>query len=176
LIEPTSQPPGPAPSWRSLNREDVPLLLQIAKVAHPDLAERSEVFVEKWRLFPEGCFGADQHGDLRGYGIAHPWLLNEIPPLDAFLRALPDPATCLYVHDVALLPSARGHGLAGALIDLWVQVAQRRGLPALSLVSVYGTFKLWGGLGFRDASSAVPTSKLQSYGPTARYMIRPLGE
>ena len=174
MIEPTSPPLGPAPSWRPLRRVDLPGLIPIAEVAHPALAERPEVFAEKWRLFPEGCFGADQDGDLRGYGIAHPWVLNEIPPLDAFLLALPDPATCLYVHDVAILPSARGHGLAATLVDLWVQVARMRGLPALSLVSVYGTFKLWSRLGFRDASSAVATPKLQSYGPTARYMIRSL--
>ena len=173
-MKPTSQSLGPAPSWRPLNREDLPGLVRIADIAHPFLGERPEVYEEKLRLFPEGGFGADLNGALRGYGIAHPWVLNEIPPLDAFLIALPDPATCLHIHDVAVLASARGHGLAGTLVDRWLQVASRRGLPALSLVAVYGTSKLWSRLGFRDASSAVPRSKLQSYEPSARYMIRPL--
>jgi hypothetical protein len=38
----------------------------------------------------------------------------------------------------------------------------------MALVSVYGTDPLWGSLGFQDVD------KLQTYGPTARYMIKPL--
>jgi Acetyltransferase (GNAT) family len=96
-------------SWRPLTQGDLPEVDRIADAVHTELPERLEIFLEKFRLFPGGCFALEQEGKLVGYGISHPWTLNEIPPLDSFLKALPDPATCLYLHDVAIIPEARGH-------------------------------------------------------------------
>jgi acetyltransferase (GNAT) family protein len=96
----------------TFNAKDLPEVDRIADAVHTDLPERLEIFLEKFRLFPEGCFALEQDGKLVGYGISHPWTLNEIPPLDSFY-----PIQCLYLHDVAIIPEARGHRSADNLID-----------------------------------------------------------
>ena len=64
--------------------------------------------------------------------------------------------------------------MASVLIRLLEVVAKREGIGAMALVSVYGTHVLWGGMGFSEASNPSLSQKLQSYGPTARYMIKQL--
>ncbi len=56
---------------------------------HVDFPERMDVFAEKIRLFPEGCWKRVRKDQIVGYGIAHPWQLFSIPPLDQFLNNLP---------------------------------------------------------------------------------------
>lgn len=159
----------PDSSWRPLTQADLPDVARIAGVVHPELPERREVFEEKLRLFPTGCFAFETAGGVAGYALAHPWTLDDIPPLDSFLKRLPSAPDCLYLHDVALLPAARGAGAAAALLTTLTRIASDRNLPALALVSVYGTARLWGRLGFEETT---PTKKLGDYGPTARYMYR----
>jgi GNAT superfamily N-acetyltransferase len=110
----------------------------------------------------------------RGYGLSHRWFLNSIPPLDQLLGSIPPSPECLLIHDVAVLPHARGHGAAGILMGLAAALARKRGIPCLALVSVYGTRALWTRLGFEVISDGSLTDKLKSYGSTARYMIRRL--
>ena len=158
------------PSWRNAIFSDLEQINDIADAIHVDLPERPEVVSEKLRLFPEGCFVLVSCGEVVGYGIAHPWLLESIPPLDTFLNSLPGAPDCLYVHDVAILPKARGHQSSGVLINLPDGVACKHSLGALALVSVYDTYPLWERLGFQILSTPRLDEKLQSYGSTARYM------
>jgi hypothetical protein len=74
------------------------------------------VFGEKLRLFPAGCLKLVRADEFLGYGISHSWMLGNIPPLDTFLGSLPDRPNCIYVHDVVIHPSARGHNAAGDYI------------------------------------------------------------
>jgi ribosomal protein S18 acetylase RimI-like enzyme len=157
------------PDWRPLTQADLADVARIAGVVHPDLPERREVFAEKRRLFPTGCFAFETEEGVAGYAVSHPWTLGDIPPLDGFLGSLPSAPDCLYLHDVALLPSARGSGAAAALVSTLTRIAGDRNLPALALVSVYGANRLWSRLGFDEAA---PAKDLAAYGPTARYMIR----
>ncbi|PPD43288.1 MAG: GNAT family N-acetyltransferase [Methylocystis sp.] len=158
-------------NWRPLAHAELSDVMRIAGVAHPQLPERMEVFDEKQRLFPEGCFAFDAAGHLAGYAISHPWTLNDVPPLDSLLKALPVAPDCLYLHDVALLPQARGSGAAAGLMAMLTRLADDCGLAHLALVSVYGTDKLWRPLGFEDAGQS---EKLAAYGLSARYMVRRL--
>jgi hypothetical protein len=162
------------PFWRPLSLGDLPEVNRIADAVHLDLPERPEVFDEKFRLYPQGCFALVQDAKLVGYGLSHPWTLNEIPPLDEFLVSLPNPAACLYVHDVVILPCARGHSMAEVLIGQLTDVVMRDGIGAMALVSVYGTHSLWGTMGFRGTSNPSLSQKLKTYGPTARYMVKQL--
>jgi hypothetical protein len=128
------------------------------------------MFAEKLQLFPEGCFVLALDGSVVGYGISYPWMLEQIPPLDTLLEALPASPTCLFVHDAAIVPEVRGHGLAVELLRLLSDIARQHHLPSLALVSVYGTDALWSRYGFRVATSSRVLEKVASYGPTARYM------
>ncbi|QGM96421.1 GNAT family N-acetyltransferase [Methylocystis parvus] len=154
--------------------EDLPEICRIATGAHADLPERPEVFEEKARLFPAGCFVLAKDGALVGYAISHPWRLYDIPPLDAFLGALPPSPDCLFLHDVALTPGARGDGATAHLIQRLCNVARKERLAFLALTSVYGTAGFWAETGFQAASDERLAPKLKSYGAGALYMIRKL--
>jgi GNAT superfamily N-acetyltransferase len=164
----------PTREWRAATTEDLPIIDRIADEIHVDLPERPEVFAEKLSLFPEGCFVLLQNGQPVGYGFSHPWILNSIPPLDTFLKILPCPAECLFIHDVVVLPQARGHGAAGELIEQIATLARRRGIGYLALVSVYNTDPLWARFGFNVEANKALHDKLKSYGDTAKYMVRAL--
>ena len=103
---------------------------------------------------------------------SHPWMLRSIPPLDTFLERIPAKPECLYVHDVAILSDARGHGCSQALCQVYADLAKRSGMTRMALVSVYGTAPLWTKSGFAIVDDPSLDAKLASYGPTARYMIK----
>jgi ribosomal protein S18 acetylase RimI-like enzyme len=167
-------PDRPAPSWRGLRQEDLAAVCRIAGRVHAGLPERREVFEEKLRLFPAGCLALEWRGTPVGYGISHPWRLYEIPPLDAFLEKLPASPDCLYLHDIAVTPAARGGRAAARLVALLCDVARKEGVGRIALASVYGTNGFWRRMGFEEVPGDGLADKLGSYGPGARYMIKPL--
>jgi predicted N-acetyltransferase YhbS len=160
--------------WAPLLLRHLDRVNEIADSIHTALPERPEVFEEKCRLFPEGSRVLVSGDRVIGYGVSHPWLLGQIPPLDEFLHALPDEPTCLYLHDIVVLPEARGQNAAGAFVKLLEDVARQRSIPHLALVSVYGTDALWSRFGFAVADRPELATKLTTYGPTAKYMTRKL--
>lgn len=162
------------PLWRAMAPDDLAGVCRIAEDVHAALPERREVFEEKFRLFPAGCFALELGGSLVGYGVSHPWTLFDIPPLDAFLERLPSSPDCLYLHDVAVAPAARGRGAAAQLIDRLCLLASQGRVGFIALTSVYGTAGFWRGMGFAAASSDRLAEKLQSYGPSACYMVKKL--
>jgi GNAT superfamily N-acetyltransferase len=158
--------------WRPAAASDVADIQEIGDQIHPGLRERPEVFAERLQLFPEGCFVLARGQRVVGYGLSHPWSLNSIPPLDQLLGSIPHSPDCLLIHDVAVLPPARGHGAAAILIERLAKLAQKLGIPRLALVSVYNTWPLWRRIGFDVVSNRALAQKLKSYGQTARYMVR----
>jgi GNAT superfamily N-acetyltransferase len=159
-------------SWRAATAADLDAVERIGNAVHISLQERPEVFANKLALFPQGCFVLARNGAVTGYGIAHPWALGSVPALDTLMAALPPAPSCLYIHDVVVLPAARGRGAAGALVDVFEAVALRHELASLALVSVYGTYVFWERYGFQTTSDPELADKLKSYGETARYMYK----
>jgi ribosomal protein S18 acetylase RimI-like enzyme len=166
--------PAPAPAspeiWRQAQSTDLKAIGRIADEVHPGLPESPAVFAEKLQLFPQGCFVLAPHGHVTGYGISYPWMLDHIPSLDKLLGALPALPKCLFVHDVAIVPEARGRGSAGILMGILTHLAREHHLPCLALVSVYGTDALWSRHGFTVQPGSRFFEKLEPYGPSARYM------
>lgn len=162
------------PHWRHARTTDLDAISAIAARIHPDLPERPEVFAEKMRLCPDGCYVLVAGDEISGYGLAHPWIQQQIPPLDGFLDRLPDAADCLYVHDVAVLPDFRG-GVARVYVAEIEDLARSSAITTLALVSDYGTRPLWERLGFLGvAPDAALRDKLSCYGASATYMLREL--
>ncbi|MBR0715099.1 GNAT family N-acetyltransferase [Bradyrhizobium liaoningense] len=158
--------------WRQALPSDLPAIAVIAARIHPELPERPEVLAEKLRLYPDGCRVPIAGDAIVGYGIAHPWKLHLIPPLDDFLHRLPDEADCLHVHDVVVLPEFRGRQIAGAYVADVATLARSARIGSLALVSVYGTRAMWERFGFRAvAPDATLRGKLASYGEAATYMV-----
>jgi GNAT superfamily N-acetyltransferase len=153
-------------AWRPMVRADLLAVERIGAAVHADFPERPEVFAERLALFPGGCWVTGG-----GYAIAHPTRLGEPPALDSLLGALPEAADTLHVHDVALLPEMQGRGLGGAALRIIRALAGRHGLVWLSLVAVHSTPPYWARFGFEEAPAG---PALATYGPEARYMVRPV--
>ena len=162
------------PVWTLASASDVDDIIRLAEAIHPAFPERPEVFAEKLSLFPSGCYVLVWHEEVVGYGLSHPWILNCIPPLDSLLDKVPGDTDCLYIHDVAILPEVRGRGSAALYVELMVERAHTIGVNFLALISVCQTVPLWARYGFEVANCSELGMKLQSYGPTARYMTRTL--
>lgn len=164
--------PAASGAWLPIVNADLARINVIADRVHTDLPERPEVFAEKVGLSPEGCRKLVVAGETVGYGICHPWMLQEIPPLDEFLRGLPPEPDCLYIHDVVVLPEARGGAATSRFVTHVRALAATREIGALALVSVYGTDRFWTRFGFvvEEGGEAL-RAKVASYGPTACYMV-----
>lgn len=158
-------------AWEPLDAGDLDAVLEIAAIAHPGLPERRAVLAEKQRLFPPGARKAMLDGAMLGYALAHPWMLGRIPKLDTALGALPAVPDCLYIHDVALLPAARGRNGGGLIVQHYAGRAAAEGLGRCACVSVYGTAVLWQRHGFRIVEDAGSAPQLESYGAGACYMV-----
>ena len=162
--------------WQPLMMHNIENVNKIADLIHTTVPERPEVFAEKIKLFPAGCRGLIFNNRLVGYGIAHLWNLYSIPALNDFLKQLPKNPTCIYIHDVVILPVMRGHKAADRYIDYIKQLAIKMSINSLALVSLYGTDSFWNRFGFTIYSTDDLKLKLVSYGETAKYMICNINE
>jgi GNAT superfamily N-acetyltransferase len=158
--------------WRQTEFGDLSSVGLICDGVHSELPERPEVFEEKLRLFPRGCLVLCESEEIVGYGFFYPWRRYDIPPLDTLLVRLPDPPDCIFIHDVVVLPSARGRGAARALAQRALSVGRDRGITDLALVSVYDSHTMWARVGFEVVTDSRIEEMLKSYGSSARYMIR----
>ena len=111
-----------------------------------------------------------------GYILSHPWTYAAPPALNSKLGALPNPPTTYYIHDIALLPEARGTGAANAVVAQLIALAETLGLPNLSLVAVNNSVAFWQRHGFVLTPIPALDAKLRSYDEAARFMVRATGE
>jgi GNAT superfamily N-acetyltransferase len=163
--------PRPSALWRPASLDDIGAMLRIEAVCHPLFPERAEIHAEKIGLFGAGCRVLAQEGVVCGYGLSYPYRLGVVPPLDRFMGSLRADADCLFIHDVALLPQARGQGAAGTFVGDAADLAWGLGLAHLALVSVYGTTRVWARYGFVETAPRGEAGTLAGYGATARYMV-----
>ncbi|WP_244670719.1 GNAT family N-acetyltransferase [Rhodoplanes elegans] len=160
-----------------MEEPDLDAVLSIAAVVHPDFPEDLAVFAERLRLAPDGCFVLAGHTGpvgLAGYLVSHPWHADTPPALDTLLSRLPDRPGSWYLHDLALLPAARGSGAGAAIVDRLAGHARASGFATMTLVAVGGSSGFWGRQGFSVVDDPALSQKLASYGETARFMRRDL--
>jgi ribosomal protein S18 acetylase RimI-like enzyme len=155
-----------------MRKPDLPALLAVADIVHPAYPEDPAVFAERLDLYPAGCLVLELGGKAIGYIVSHPWFYAEPPKLNSRLRVLPTDSTTYYIHDIALLPEARGTGAATAVIDRLVAHAGQRGLRNISLVAVNDSGQFWRRHGFDSVDDPKLAAKLRSYDGNARFMVR----
>jgi GNAT superfamily N-acetyltransferase len=160
--------------WRRMSSRDLPMVCEIAAVVHRNHPEDPEIFAERLQLYPKGCLMLECGGRPQGYVISHPWIPLQPPDLNTELGAIPASPGTYYIHDLALLPSARGLGDAAKVVEILIDHARSAGLPNASLVAVSGSTPFWQRCGFRPVDNSNLAEKLESYG-TARYMVRAIG-
>jgi ribosomal protein S18 acetylase RimI-like enzyme len=153
---------------------DLPAVMAVAAEVHPNYPEGEVVFAERLALHPAGCLVSAVGEGLGGYVLSHPWRLRQVPALDSLLGALPDDADAYYIHDLALLPVARGGGAALACVDKLAAHASACGFARMALVAVGNSAGFWRRHGFHEAHDEALARKLASYDDAARYMVRDL--
>jgi GNAT superfamily N-acetyltransferase len=164
------------PYWRPMSPADLPAALAVADIVHPRYPEDPVIFAERLALYPAGCLVLMQDEDRIGYIVSHPWRYGEPPALNSRLGALPLPPTTYYIHDIALLPQARGTGAARVVIAQLVDRAGALGLPNLSLIAVNDSVAFWQRHGFAVTPDPALDGKLRSYDESARFMARHCGQ
>jgi hypothetical protein len=163
-----------APIWRLMSPPDLPAVDAIATNVHPAYPEDRAVFAERLRLFRRGCFVLDCDGTILGYVLSHPWKAFDPPSLNALVGQIPSPAETYYLHDIALLPEARGVGHTHAVVFKLIEEALNMGLTTISLVAVGGTVPFWRAHRFVAVSDPALTRVLAGYDAEASFMVRNL--
>jgi ribosomal protein S18 acetylase RimI-like enzyme len=160
-------------TWRGMLSQDLSRVQAIAAVVHPAYPESPQVFAERLALCPAGCLVLqDGRGELVGYAVSHPWHQAQPPALDSLLGALPPAASTCYLHDIALMPEARGRGAPSRLLALLLAQARAAGLDEVSLVAVNGSRAYWQSQGFEALEVPALAAKLRSYDADACLMRR----
>lgn len=161
--------------WRSMTAVDLDAVAAVAAVGFPDHFEGRDCFENRLALNPAGCFVlAGEDGRPRGYLVAYPWPENAAPALNTLIDAIPDEASVMYLHDLALDLSVRGGGWSRPIVERLAQDARAAGWPALTLVAVNDAAPFWERHGFVAVERPGMADKRAGYGPDARYMIRRL--
>ncbi len=166
----------PRAQWRPMTASDIAAVDAIAAVIHAALPEHAFVFAERQRLYPEGCFLLEVAGTPAGYVISHPWHYLQPPSLNTLLEQIPEPASTYYIHDLALLPSARRTGAGSEIAATLIAHARAAGLSNASLIAVYDAAPFWRRHGFHPVDVPALSGKLAGYGAEACMMTRLLEE
>jgi GNAT superfamily N-acetyltransferase len=161
----------------AMKPEDLPDVDRIQTRAYDKaFVEDLAVFADRLRRYPEGCAMCVADREAVGYLFSHPGRLASPPALNRRL-ANDDGATnddCYFIHDIAVLPSHRGIGVARRLIEHALRVALKRGLTLVTLVSVQGSRGYWERRGFQPVVGPEETLNhvRESYGDAACYMVQ----
>jgi predicted N-acetyltransferase YhbS len=151
---------------------DIPAILEIQAACYTELVpESDESLRAKLRASPGTCQVACLSDRVVAYLISIPWERSKPPALDARTCKLPPAPDCLYLHDLAVLPSARHSGAGRALVDATLAQLEALSLGHASLIAVQSSAAYWKRYGFNvvEPSEAL-RAKLSTYGTGAVYM------
>lgn len=159
--------------WQPMSAADIDAVVAIADVVHPGFPENRSVLAERLRLYPDGCFMlcGEADGNPVGYALSHPWEAAGVPLLNCKIGELPVPEV-YYIHDIALLPEARGLRASNHAVALIETAAARLGLQRIALVAVNNSAAFWQRHGFIPEPGEKWSLKLASYGDDAAYMVK----
>jgi len=153
---------------------DLDRVLAIADIVHPGYPEDLAVFAERLRLYPAGCRVLETGQEIAAYVLSHPWIFGQPPKLNHLLGQLPAQPNTYYLHDIALLPAARGAGAASTLVGTLVEHAAAAGFTNVSLVAVNNSAGFWLRHGFHRVDDPAIDQNVRSYDLAACYMVRHL--
>jgi ribosomal protein S18 acetylase RimI-like enzyme len=157
---------------RTMQQADLPAVVRLQDRCYSDqLFESAEVVAQRLMLYPQSCWVASYHDKIWGYLFSYPSRLGQVNPLGAGFGQY-EQADCLYLHDMAVSPDARGQGVAFALLQQAREYARELGLGELALVAVQNSASYWQQHGFAMVSSLSESARqaLESYGDNAIYL------
>lgn len=160
----------PELEWQQAQLSDAPAIFDVQCIAHALHPEAEAVLAGRIALNPAGCFVLRAGTEIAGYVLSHPWQRYAPPPLDTVLGGIPGDGDVWYLHDLALLPAARGSGAASRIIPHLADIARGEGFRVMALVSVNGSQGFWRRQGFCARAGETLAAKLVTYGHDAAYM------
>ncbi|GAB7125763.1 N-acetyltransferase [Silvimonas sp. JCM 19000] len=150
---------------RPVTLADLPAIDTIQQACYPaGFHEPLAAFASKLHASPHSSWLAEQAGRVVGYFFTHPWCGAQPPKLGQALPALSTPADTHFWHDLAVLPQARGRGIAPALVEHAMAWGRAHGLRQTRLVAVLQAEDFWRRWGF------VPERTIDGYGDAAVLM------
>ena len=160
---------------RMMEAADIRAVLRIQAVCYTELIPESDASLHaKLSASRSTCLIASLEADSVGYLISLPWEFSNPPALNAETCRLPLSPDCLYLHDLAVMPSARTSGTGRALVETFLARLRESGLGRASLVAVQNSAPYWERYGFRAVPQPEPLkSKLATYGKSVEYMELP---
>lgn len=161
---------------RALKENELPYLIEVQKKTFTsDLCESLAVFKNRFDRFGQFFRVATIDDQIVGYIICFPYELGEIPKNNAPFEANLKRPDCFYIHDVTLIPEARGQGLAQLLIESAFNQAKDLGFTKVSLVSVGQSGNYWDKLGFikyPQTTQEILQKLHSSYDEKSRLMVK----
>lgn len=161
---------------RLMQKSDLAAVVRLQDHCYADeFFESAEVVAKRLMLYPQSCWVACYQDKIWGYLFSCPSKLSQVNPLGAEFGQY-EHANCLYLHDMAVSPDARGQGVASALLRSAIDYATSLDLPHLALVAVQNSAAFWQQLGFTSQPALTSTAQhaLASYGDNAVYLARTL--
>ncbi|CAN2043491.1 GCN5-related N-acetyltransferase [Candidatus Magnetomoraceae bacterium gMMP-13] len=164
---------------KSVSEHDLENILRIQNRSYkPYFYETIDVFKEKIKFFPNGCWLVLYNKIYAGYLFSHPWRHDSPIELNSPLGTVPNDSDCLYIHDVAVAPKYQRKGIGNRLFVKAKEITEQLKYKLIVAVSVQNSAYFWGKLGFQPFEN-MPNdikTKLLSYGKNSSYMILDLSK
>lgn len=164
---------------RTMTAQDIPALERIQEEAYgAHFLEPAEIIAARFAACPQTAWVAENQGRTYAYLVGYLSKVGKITKLHESFINSPDP-DCLYLHDLALSPSAQGQGIARVLIETAEKFAQSQNLNALALLSVQNSKAFWQKFGFEeyfdlDVQNRANQATYLTDGQDAYYMVKSL--
>lgn len=151
---------------------DLDAILAIQDLCYHEIEpESAESMVSKIHISPDTCFVAKDKQEIKGYLLSIPATLGNPPQLHSDTQILDHNPNCLYLHDLAIHPNARGLGVGKLLFNHFAQIAYQKQFQHASLISIQNSVPFWKQYGFLPISpDQFLQKKLKTYGENATYM------
>ena len=156
---------------------DIPSVVRTQSHCYlPGNLESEAVIRARLASAPDTAWVAQVKGEVCAYLVGYRSRLGQVGALGEGFEPATEP-DCLYLHDLAVGPQARGLGLGPLLVAHALAQARREGLAWSALVSVQGSQAFWRRQGFmaRLPDDGDQARALASYaGGPACYMTQAL--
>ena len=162
---------------RAMRADDLEAVLAVQLACYgAGFVEDGALIARRLAAAPHTGWVAERAGAVCAYLAAYPSVLGKLTPLHGEFEPAPA-ADALYLHDLAVHPSAAGLGLGPLLVrHAWAHAAQA-GWAHSTLVSVQASVGFWARHGYAATAPAGVEQqvRLATYPGDAVYMARRLG-
>ncbi|SFQ03196.1 GNAT family N-acetyltransferase [Variovorax sp. 770b2] len=161
---------------RAMRADDLEAVLAIQLACYgAGFVEDGALIARRLASAPETGWVAVHAGAVSAYLAAYPSMTGKLTPLHGEFEVAPVP-DALYLHDLAVHPSASGLGLGPRLVRHAWDHAVRAGWRHSTLVSVQSSAGFWERQRYAATQPADPAqqARLATYPATSVYMARRL--